>query len=146
MGTQTRTWQRKVIEQAKTAGDLPRLFWFIEMDVPAGLRPSPAARYMPATYPPGFVPVIPAGPDPDVQREYAEILCAVFETANRGRMISFAPTLTDTDLLSGFFWYEYGEQPRQEIDHVCPYCGSISRAPVTARPACTCIYSEALRQ
>lgn len=142
MATQNRTWQRRRIDDAKTAGDLPRLFWFIEMDLPAGLRPRPDARHLPATYPPGFVPVIPAGPDPEEQREYAEIMQICFEAANAGRRIEFNLALTDASLLTSFYWYQFGEEPTQEIDHVCPLCGSIRRGPATRPPACT-MHSEA---
>lgn len=138
-GTQTRTWQRKVIDGARAKGEVDQLYWFVEMDLPSTIRPAKGARYMPATYPPGFVPVIPAGPDPDVSREYAEILTLLFETSNRGRMIEFNPTLTDRDTLGGFYWYEFGDEPTHEIDHVCEYCGSIRRGPVLAPPACDCM-------
>lgn len=139
-GTQTRTWQRKVIDGATKAGEIGDLYWFVEMDLPSTIRPAQGARYLPATYPPGFVPVIAAGPDPAEQREYAEILALLFETSNRGRMIEFNPTLTDRQTLAAgkFYWYEYGDTPDHVIDHVCDRCGSIRRGPVLAPPACEC--------
>lgn len=139
-GTQTRTWQKKIIDGAVKAGEISDLYWFVEMDLPSTIRPNQRARYMPATYPPGFVPVIPAGPDPDISREYAEILTLLFATSNRGRLIDFNPALTDRGTLEElkFYWYEFGDQPHQEIDHVCEKCGQIRRGPVLAPPGCEC--------
>lgn len=141
-GTQTKRWQERTLEAAAQRGELGRLYWFIEMEVPAHLRPRPDARYMPASYPPGFVPVVAAGPDWQQQREYAQLLTIAFETGNAGRPIQFAPALTDVDLLKagGFYYYEFGEQPHQEIDHICALCGTITRARCSSRPRCTCGY------
>lgn len=121
MGTQTRTWQRKIINAAIQADELSRLYWFVEMSLPSLL----GGGYAAATYPVGVVPVVPVGPCPETQRHWAHLLLELFRMSNQGRAISFELALTDCDLLTAKRWYVYGESPPAVADVICAWCGEV---------------------
>ena len=135
---QTSYFQDEVLAAAVQDGTLGQLYWFVEVEFPKRMLPPGIKRRQPAQWPHGCIPVIAAGPDPAVQREWAEMLAAVFAGGNVGRGITFRPALTSQDLLAGLRWYEYGEQPQQEIDHVCAKCGQVHRAGAVATIRCEC--------
>jgi len=64
MTTQSKTFQRKTLEAATRQGNLHRLFWHVEITVPyATLKAHPTLeRHMTATWPKGWVPVVPVAP------------------------------------------------------------------------------------
>jgi hypothetical protein len=138
MGTQTRYFQADVLAAAVAAGSLAGLYWYIEAEFPKRLLPVGIKRRQPAQWPHGCIPVLPAGPDVDEQRTWAELLAELFAAGNRGRGIEFRPTLTDASLLAGLRWYEYGEQVNYQIDHICPKCGQVQTVPVGVKPRCEC--------
>jgi len=138
MPTQTGYFQRDMLAAAQRDGSLGRLWWFVEAEYPKRLVPPGVKRRQPAMWPMGFIPVLPAGPDVEQQQAWAEMLAGLFESGNAGRGIVFKPTLTTTDLLAGLRWYEYGESVGYEVDHVCPTCGQVQRAPAGERPRCEC--------
>jgi hypothetical protein len=139
MPSQSRTWQRQIIAAAQAAGDLDRLRWFVEMDVPPRLRPSPRAQYIPASDPPGQVPVVPVTAADSRDDLGISLLCLVLTEYNKGRGIDFAPALADLDSLAGVAWYEWGDPPAvEQVDHICPACGAVASAPLDAPPRCDC--------
>ena len=138
MPTQTSYFQNDVLRNAVAAGDLGTLYWFVEAEYPKRLVPAGVKRRQPAMWPFGFIPCIPAGPDPEEQRTWAELLCGLFESGNVGRGIVFKPTLTTADLLDGLRWYEWGESVGYAVDWVCPTCGQVQSAAAGERPRCEC--------
>lgn len=120
MGSQTRTWQQKIIDGAKRLRELDRLYWFVEMTLPRAM----GGGYAAATYPVRCVPVIPAGPEPEEQRHWAHLLLELFKDTNQGRGILFDLALTDCDILKEYRWYVYGETPPAP-DVICEWCGEV---------------------
>lgn len=135
---QTTYFQGDVLAAAQRDGTLGELYWYVEAEFPKRMLPPGIKRKQPAQWPHGFIPVIAAGPDPAVQREWAELLTAVFASGNVGRGIAFRPALTNAALLADLRWYEYGEQPNEEVDHVCAKCGQVHRARAGATIRCEC--------
>lgn len=122
MGSQTRTWQSKIIDGAKQRNDLDSLYWMVEMKLPASLGGGFAA----ATYPTRCVPVLPLAPDPEESRHWAHLLLELFKCSNVGRGIEFDLALTNDDLLreTASAWYVYGQRsPARDV--VCLACGGI---------------------
>jgi len=138
VGTQTHYFQDAVLKEAMKDGSLGRLYWFTEAEYPKKMLAPGIKRHQPAMWPPGFVPVLPAGPDVEEQRAWAELLAGMFEAGNVGRGIAFKPALTDISLMEGVRWYVYGEEIEYEIDHICPKCGQVSRSKAGVKPKCEC--------
>lgn len=115
MGTQTKTMQRRVLDAASERGELSTLAWFVEMRIGA-------VQHAGAPWPGSLVPVVAVGDDPEISRQWAEVLAELFKTANRSK--EFAVALTTWDLLesTGVRWYEWGER---SFDIVCEGCGAI---------------------
>lgn len=129
MQRQTRTWQKKIIDEAIRQGELDRLYWFVEMTLPRSMGGGTAA----ATYPVRCVPVVPVGPgaaNVEEQRHWAHLLLELFKESNRGRGILFELALTDCDLLQQLRWYVYGEMPPPAPDAICEWCGEVFMAKV----------------
>lgn len=121
MATQTRTWQKKIIDGAIRLGELDRLFWFVEMTLTRAMGGGQAA----ACFPVRWVPVVAVGPDPEEQRHWTHLLLELFKTNNRGRGIEFDLALTDCDILQEYRWYVYGESLPPAADVVCEWCGEV---------------------
>ncbi|MGD9726273.1 MAG: hypothetical protein AB7R40_22295 [Nitrospiraceae bacterium] len=121
MGTQTRTWQKKIIAGATRLQELNRLYWFVEMTLPRAM----GGGYAAATYPVRAVPVVPVGPDPEEQRHWAHLLLELFKECNQRRGIEFDLALTDCDILQEYRWYVYGEMPPPAPDAICEWCGEV---------------------
>ena len=119
MPTQTRTFQRRVLDEAARRGELEQLVWFVEMKI----RRDHAA----APWPGARVPVIPVGDDAEISRCYADVLTVIFEDGNRGAGLEFAPALTDRQTLAatGVDWYEWSDWAAADI--VCPSCAAIGQ-------------------
>lgn len=120
MATQTKTWQRKILEQAKATG-YRDLFWYIEFSWwQAG------QRHAPACHPGPWVPVVPVGPDPQASRNIADMLAHLFALSNEKRL-TFAAALTSTEALAQtgcrhYLWFE-----DILLDAVCDVCGGVER-------------------
>lgn len=129
-----RTRARKIINGAAAVGDLHALFYFVEMTLPASLRPPSGAATMAASYPAGWVPVVPLAPDPDAARHYVHLMLELMASANRGRGIVLSVELTAPDILEdcGVRWYVWGEPIPALVDAVCPVCGGVRRVAVGA--------------
>ena len=138
MPTQTSYFQADVLRAAERDGSLGTLYWFVEAEYPKRLLPAGMKRRQPASWPRGFIPTLPAGPDVEEQRAWAELLAGLFESGNVGRGIVFKATLTTAELLKNLPWYVYGEAIGYEVDHVGPTCGQVLRAQVGAAPRCEC--------
>lgn len=119
---------KKIITEATARGELNNLVYYVDMQLPRDLRPTPDAANMPATDPPGQLPVVMLEPDPEAAYHYAHLLQALIESANKNRGIVFSIELTTLDILRdlGYVWYVWGEMPH-EVDVLCPTCGAISR-------------------
>ena len=124
MTTQTRSFQRRVLDEARRDG-YADLYWFIEMAWGGGQRHAPAA------YPGRWVPVVPVAPNPDGSRRVADMLADLFRLSNPA-LVSFAPALTHVESLqtTGCRWYEWTQDVEQ--DAVCEFCGCVERAGHTA--------------
>ena len=132
------TLTRRIIRGASAQGDLSGLLWFVEMTLPASLRPSPDVRTMAASYPAGWVPCVPLAPDPDAARHYAHLLLELIKAGNAGRGITFRTELTAPDILDdcGISWYIWGEPIPALVDAICPACGAVGRVAVGAALDC----------
>lgn len=116
MSTQTRTWQRKILEQA-SRDNYAGLYWYIEWQL--GYN-----NYASAAAPGKFVPVVPVGPDPETSRHWAHLLAELFRVSNPPGS-SFEPALTSIEVLATVPWYVWGETPI--VDVVCALCGSVEQ-------------------
>lgn len=119
MATQTKTWQRKILDQAKADG-YTDLYWYIEMAW------SGNQRHAPACHPGAWVPVVPVGPDPVASRNIADMLAHLFALSNE-KWLTFAAALTSTEALvqtgcRHYLWFE--DIP---LDAVCSICGCVER-------------------
>ncbi len=138
MPTQTSYFQQDVLQAAERDGSLGDLYWYVEAEFPKRLLPPGIKRRQPAQWPMGCIPVLPAGPDVEEQKAWVELLAGLFESGNSGRGIAFKPTLTTVALLEGLHWYQYGELPEYEVDHVCQKCGQVRRGRVGVLIRCEC--------
>lgn len=136
MNTQSRTWQNKIISAAIQHGSIDKLYWFIQMKMPAALGGGYAAAHSPVR----CIPVIPVTTDPETSKTCAFFLQLAFQHANQGRGIYFEVALTDCDILDSetaskpFVWYILGNEPPTPPaiyrDMICPHCGQIQRIEV----------------
>lgn len=119
MATQTKTFQRKVLEQAQR-DNYAGLWWYIEMRL--GLN-----SYASACYPGPWVPVIEVAPDPEITRHWAHMLAELFKEGGNLPTVSFEPALTSTETLrdTGCYWYEWGDPVL--VDAVCRGCGCVEQ-------------------
>lgn len=119
MASQSRTWQRKILDAAAADG-YAGLYWYIEMEWAAGQHHAPAA------YPGPWVPVVPVAPDPAGSGRIAGMLAHLFALSN-SRGIAFAPALTSDEALqqTGCRWYIWTEDVT--IDVICACCGEVRR-------------------
>lgn len=138
MPTQTTYFQRDVLQAAQARNDLAALLWFVEAEYPRRMVPAGVKRRQPAMWPLGFIPCIPAGPDVEEQRHWAELLAGLFEAGNCGRGIVFKATLTTRELMEGLHWYEWGEPVGWTVDYICPTCGQVQTVPAGVKPRCEC--------
>lgn len=121
---QTNANLTRIIDGAAKVGELDRLYWMVEIKIAAKLAGTKQPVIAAASYPLGWVPVVPVGSDPRLSRHYAEILLECLKTANRGRLIDFGLALTSTDVIEGgdYHAYEWGEL---RWDCVCVECGAV---------------------
>lgn len=120
MGTQSRNFQRRVVEAATAQGKLGELFWYVEIEI--GYR-----RHAPACWPGVWVPVMPVGADWEASSHVADVLAALFASQNAGRGLIFGVALTTEEALreSGAIWYVWGGEDGPEVDRVCGECGAV---------------------
>lgn len=133
---QSRTWQRKIIAGAQANGTLHQLRWYVEMDIPAADRRHRDHKIQCASYPPGYVPVIPLDwPHAD---DWAHLLLEMFRIANPDA--TFRLLLTDTINLtdSRIDWYNWGDPPAPiPIDVICDACGLVGPGQPGQRLGCS---------
>ena len=134
-----RTRAKQIAAAAQNVGELDELLYFVEMDIPRNLRTSPDAGHVAATYPAGWIPVVPLAPDPRAAEHYAHLLCALLEDGNRGRSILFRVELSSRSVLDGYglAWYVWGEPIPVQVDAICAECGGVHRVTPGQPPACT---------
>lgn len=139
-----RTRAKQIAAAAQSVGELDELLYFVEMEVPRHLRTSPDAARVAATYPAGWIPVIPLAPDQRAAAHYAHLLCALMEDANRGSGILFRVELTSRSVMDGYrlSYYVWGEEIPVQVDAICPECGSIHR--VTPGQSAACAHAPML--
>lgn len=120
MSTQTRTWQRKVLEAARHDAYVD-LYWYIEISWQAGQRNAPAA------YPGSWIPVIPVAPNPEASRRIAGMLAHLFALSNTEVVATYEPALTGIQSLeqTGCRWYLWDMDVEQ--DAICAQCGAVER-------------------
>jgi hypothetical protein len=133
---QSKSWQRKIIDAARANGELHKLRWYIEMDIPAAARRHRDHKIQCASHPPGFVPVIPL--DQPGADEYAHLLLELFKSANPDT--TFRLMLTDIPMLQScrIDWYDWGDLPApQPIDIICELCGLVGPGQPGQRLGCS---------
>ena len=108
---QSKTWQSRVLSQAKTAGDLDNWFWFIKIQLP-GLR------FQPALWPGQWMPVIPVYDDPEIARLIVKVLVEKLRKDNPATFQYHTQLIYRSQI--GPFWYRYGVD-----DIVCEYCAGV---------------------
>ncbi|GIW60768.1 MAG: hypothetical protein KatS3mg087_1834 [Patescibacteria group bacterium] len=123
-GPQSRTAQKRILEEAKKRGETGDLFWYIVVRRKGG-------KYVPGCFPPFRVPVVPVGDDPEESRHYAHLMLEIAKAGTPGLILNIE--LTSRDLLNENIpgrWYEWGDTPPHvEYDFVCKFCGSVSKGP-----------------
>ena len=132
MGTQSRSFQRKVIDGATAQGKLGELFWYVEIEI--WYR-----RHAPASWPGLWVPVVPVGEDWEASSHVADVLAQVFASQNQGRGLIFGVALTNGEALreSGAVWYTWGEDGPL-VDRVCRNCGEVHQMRPGGWAMCGC--------
>jgi hypothetical protein len=133
---QSKSWQKRLIEDARATGQLHQLRWYVEMDIPAASRRGPDHRIQCASHPPGYVPVIPL--DAQGADDYAHLLLELFRSANPDS--TFRLMLTDVPMLEEcrIAYYTYGEDPAPAgIDIICTACGLVGRGQPGQRLGCS---------
>lgn len=114
----------RIIDGARRLGELDQLYWMVEVKISASLAGTKQPVIAAASWPLGWVPVVPVGCDPQLSRHYAEILLECLKTSNRGRLIDFGLALTNRGIIEqgGYQVYEWGEL---RWDCVCVACGAV---------------------
>lgn len=132
MGSQSRSFQRRVVEAAQAQGLLGDLFWYVEIEIGYG-------RYAPACWPGVWVPVLPVGEDWEASSHVADVLAQIFAWHNAGRGLVFRAALTNGEALaeSGATWYVWGEEG-PPIDRVCGVCGAVTVVVAGGWAVCEC--------
>lgn len=110
---QTKTFQRRILEQSARDGTRGDLFWYV-VAVRGGCSHAVAA-------PGRHVPLIWVGEDAESSLHYALIMLALFKDANPGMELLLE--LGTREALVGVLWYEFGDMATW--DRVCPACGAI---------------------
>jgi hypothetical protein len=120
MPLQSKSWIDKALLQYRSTG-YADLYWIIEADLPR-------KEYAIATYPTGFVPLVPVVPDPEITRHWAHLLLEVM------RPDAYYPIYTQLahtqTLHKAFRYYEWGDTI--PIDLICDLCGAVVVAPHTS--------------
>lgn len=131
--------RKRIIAAAIANGTLHTLAYYVQMRLPLNLRPRPDAQFLAATWPPGFVPIVPLAPDPEIAADDAYILEQLLWEANKERGIIFNYELTSLDILqaAGHTYYEWGDDISDRVvDWICPVCGGIERVFVREKGTC----------
>lgn len=126
----------RLLDGAKQAGELDRLYWMVEVKVAAALAGTKQPVIAAASWPLGWVPLVPVGNDPALSRHYADLLLECIKTGNRGRLIDCGLALTSTDVIEqgGYQVYEWGEPV---WDCVCAQCGRVWQSTTISEEVCT---------
>ncbi len=122
MSTQTRSWQRKILQDAARI-DYEGLYWYVEASSNGN------SIHRPGCYPKPFIPVLAVGPNEKASYNYASFLAWFFNTINPDRQWTFEPALITTELLdqNKLRWYDWLEDIW--FDAICSKCGAIERTP-----------------
>ena len=128
---QNQNRQFDIIEQFQRKGELHKLAFAIEMDMPKKWRGTDGKRYAAAEMPTGGIPCIPLVDAWFVSLAMAEELASLFARENEGKGIDFYPALCtiDTDGL-----IVYGADGAIERDYICMECGRIVTLPDHSPP------------
>lgn len=114
----------RILDGARRMGELDRLYWMVEIKISPTLAGTKRPVIAAASWPLGWVPVVPVGCDPVESRHYAEILLECLKAGNRGRLIDFGLALTSREVIErgGYQTYEWGEL---RWDCICKRCGAV---------------------
>jgi len=131
----------RLLAGAKQAGELDRLYWMVEIKVAAKLAGTKQPVIAAASWPFGWVPLVPVADDPALSRHYADLLLECIRTGNRGRLIECGLALTSTDVIEqgGYQVYEWGEPV---WDCVCVDCGRVWQSTTVSEEVCNECQSE----
>ena len=134
----TNTELNRMLDRARRDGFLSRLYWFIEVKLPGSKTRSGKPVLQAASWPKTYIPIIAVGDCPEISRNWAEILRAMFEDGNRGTGCEHALALTDAERLDGLDSYEFGV----EWDCVCAACGSVWQSTAANEEWCGCVLTN----
>lgn len=125
----------RILDGARRMGELDQLYWMVEIKISPTLAGTKRPVIAAASWPLGWVPVVPVGCDPAESRHYAEVLLECLKAGNRGRLIDFGLALTSRDVIStgGYQVYEWGEL---RWDCVCVVCGAVWAATGVSEEVC----------
>ena len=151
MPSQTRTWQKEILDNAKRDG-YAGLYWYVEGTLPLSERKSKDGHF-PAAWPGVWVPVVAVGPCAETSQHFAALMLEAFRVGNAGKRIEWGLALTTDGLLiqSNLQWYAWGETPADwRHDLICPRCGSVTQFDIAQAWQCDCeawqMDREVLRQ
>ncbi len=147
MFLQTRHWQDQILAAAEKAGELDRIYFMVELTLPARYAKIVGTRRILAQHPLGFLPVVCAAPDYAAARETADLLCYLVRAAQRDWLtggdkgIEYKVVICYKDDMPSPYWYEWwaewaGGEPAHTVDRICPGCGAITQAPRNAHWCC----------
>lgn len=124
MGTQTKTFQRKLLQSASRI-DYEGLYWYIEASSAGN------SVHRPGCYPKPYIPVVRVGPNEKASYNYISFLVWFFNMVNADRQWTFESALTTTELLdqNKLQWYDWVDDVW--IDAICTECGAVVRVPFT---------------
>lgn len=131
----TRSGLDRLLAAAIAQGQLPSLYWFVEMKLSPSLAGGKHPIVSACAWPRGWVPMVAVGPDPGISRHYADLLLECLKSENRGKLIEFGLGLTNSAKLAAarFPAYEWGEV---RWDCVCVYCGAVWQSTTAGEEVC----------
>ena len=75
---------------------------------------------------------------PAIARDWAHMLLELFKASNPNRNITFDIVVTDAKALTGWYYYEWGNECTALVDKACPNCGMIQTIPANIELDCDC--------
>lgn len=139
MPSQTRTWQQKILANAKR-DNYADLYWYAEGQLPLSERKTKDGHF-PAAWPGAWVPVIPVAPCAETSGHLAALMLEAFRLGNQGKRIEWALAITTGAMLSQckLQWYLWGDTPDEvKYDLICPSCGTVTQFDIAQPSLCDC--------
>lgn len=126
---QTRTAQKRILDEAKQAGELDTLLWYMVADLGGGKTDALAVN--------GHVPVVRVSSDPAISEHDAHLMLELCRHYNPSQPMHLELTAIDILAASGVQWFEFGD-----VDLVCPTCGAVGWESCCCQPTLWTIEAE----